>query len=177
MAEYVFAEFETSRQLARAIEHMRGRDYRDLEAYTPFRDREVEEALARRPSRLPFAIFAGGIVAATLTYGLEWLVNAYLYPLDVGGRPPHFPAAYVPITFEMGVLFASFTAFFGILGLGRLVRLWDPVFEIDGFERASIDRFWLRVSGPDESFDVDRARDDLRVTDPLRVVHQRGGRR
>jgi hypothetical protein len=55
------------------------------------------------------------------------------------------PLAFVPITFEMGVLFASFTAFFGTLILGRLVRLWHPVFEADGFESVSVDKFWLSV--------------------------------
>jgi hypothetical protein len=51
-------------------------------------------------------VFAAGLGAVAGAYGLQWLLNAYLYPLDAGGRPAHFPLAFVPITFEMGVLFA-----------------------------------------------------------------------
>jgi hypothetical protein len=60
------------------------------------------------------------------------------------------PLAFVPITFEMGILGASFAAFFGVLWAGRLVRPWHPVFEADGFDSASVDKFWLAVPADDE---------------------------
>ena len=55
------------------------------------------------------------------------------------------PLAFVPITFEMGVLFAGLTALIGVFFWGRLLKLWDPVFEVPGFDSASKDKFWLRV--------------------------------
>ena len=96
--------------------------------------------------------------------------DAFLYPLNVGGRPPHFPLAFVIITFEMGVLFASFGAFFGTLGLGRLVRLTDEVQATPGFESATQDRFWVEVSLADPAArDPERTRALLIVTGARRV--------
>jgi hypothetical protein len=60
------------------------------------------------------------------------------------------PLAFVPITFEMGVLGASFAAFFGVLWAGRLVRPWHPVFEAEGFDSASVDKFWLAVPAAEQ---------------------------
>jgi hypothetical protein len=151
MAEVLF-EFDGSEPLVRAIQELSrteqqpaGTGRLQIEAFTPYSTEDVREALGRPGSLLGWAVFVGGLLGAGGAYFLQWYLVAYLYPLNVGGRPPHMPLAFVPITFEMGVLFASFTAFFGTLMLGRLVRLWHPVFEADGFESVSVDKFWLSV--------------------------------
>jgi len=50
--------------------------------------------------------------------------------------------------------------------------LYDPVFEIEGIDSASVDRFWLRVVAghADEDERIDR---DLAATEPLRIVSAR----
>lgn len=174
MRSALLAEFSSVAELVHAIQTLRARGHRDLEAYTPFPAHEVDDALGLRRSRLPFVVCAVGLSAAGGAYFLQWLLNAYLYPLNVGGRPPHFPLAYLIITFEMGILFSAFTAFFGVLGLGRLFKLWSPVFEAPGFERATGDRYWLAISAGDTRFAS--ARDDLDPLRPLQVVELRDGR-
>ena len=110
MADRILAQYEHEDALAAAIHQLHARGYRALDAYLPFPAIEVEDALTgsslARPSRLPYLCFLFGVLAAGTAYALQWLLNGYLYPLVVGGRPPHFPLAFVPITFEMGVLFA-----------------------------------------------------------------------
>ena len=39
------------------------------------------------------------------------------------------------------------------VALTGLPELWCPVFEVEGFERASIDRFWVGVDAGDPRFD------------------------
>src|SRR5262245_2741035 len=111
MADRLLAEFATSGDLCAAIRRLQARGHRRLEAYTPIPVEEVEEALGRNSSRLPVVIFAAGMTGAVFTYLLQWFLVAHLYPLDVGGRPPHFPLAFIVISFEMGILAASLTAF------------------------------------------------------------------
>jgi hypothetical protein len=160
MADVLF-EFESSTGLVRALallSEMESEESRHLpiEAYTPYSTDEVRTALGRPRSKLGWFVFAAGLFGASAAYLLQWYLVGYLYPLNVGSRPPHMPLAFVPITFEMGVLCAASTAFFGALIGGRLVRPWHPVFETEGFESVSVDRFWLAVQtsaaelGPDE---------------------------
>lgn len=174
MADRILAEYADEHAIARAIHRLRDQGYDRLDAYMPFPSTEVEDALARPRSRLSFAVLAAGIFAAGAAYGLQWLLNARLYPLVAGGRPPHFPLAFVIITFEMGVLFASLTAFFGVLRLGRLVRLTDEVQGTPGFESATRDRFWLEVSAQDPRFDADRTPAEIGETGALRVAWAEG---
>jgi hypothetical protein len=173
MADRILAQYEHEETLAAAIHRLRAKGYRALDAYLPFPALEVEDALTdaspSAPSRLPYLCFVVGMLAAGTAYALQWLINGYLYPLVVGGRPPHFPLAFVPITFEMGVLFASFAAFFGVLWRGRLVRLTDEVQGTPDFASATRDRFWLEISAADPVFDPDRTRADLIETGALRI--------
>jgi hypothetical protein len=62
----------------------------------------------------------------------------------VGVRPPHSPPAFIPVTFELGVLFASLAIFLGLLfAYFRFPRVHHPVFELEAFRSASIDALWL----------------------------------
>lgn len=171
MREALLAEYADPAALLRGITQMWERGHRRVEAYTPYAGDELRQALHRRRSRLPIAIFVGGMTGALLAYGLQWLLVAYLYPLNVGGRPPHMPLAFVIITFEMGVLAAAFTAFFGVLFRAKLLRLYHPIFEVDGIERAGVDTHWLRLDIVRGDVTLDRARRDLEATQPLRIVH------
>lgn len=169
MAERVLAELESEEAIAAAIRRIRDAGYHDLEVYLPFPSLIVEDALDRRPSRLPLAIFGVGIGAAAGAYLLQYFLVGYLYPLVVGGRPPHFPLAFVIITFEMGVLFAGLTAFFGTLLLGRLFRLVDRVQGTPGFESVTRDRYWLEVSSLHGDAEVQRARQILSESGALAI--------
>jgi hypothetical protein len=144
----LYAEYDDPEALARAIPAVRAWAPANLDALTPYPVPVIDRALAGPPSRVSLFAFAAGIGAAGGAYGLQWLLDAYLYPLNVGGRPAHFPLAFVPITFEMTVLFASLTAFLGVLVGARLLRLWDPSREIPGIESATRIRFWLVVDVP-----------------------------
>ena len=70
--------------------------------------------------------------------------RAFDWPLNVGNRPPHSAPAFIPVTFELGVLFASLAIFFGLLGgYFGFPRSHHPVFEVEAFRSATIDALWL----------------------------------
>jgi hypothetical protein len=175
MREGLVAELAGPEQLVAAIRALHERGHRHLDAYTPYPLPEAEEALALGRSRLPMLVCVIGLAAAAGAYGLQWYLNAYLYPLDVGGRPPHMPLPFIPITFEMGVLFAALTAFFGVLAYAGATRLWDPVFEVKNFDRATIDRFFLEIGSRDPLFDERTLTEELQALGALHVA--RFGRR
>ena len=77
--------------------------------------------------------------------------------------------SYLIITFETAVLFGGIATFVGFFVAGRLPEPWNPLFEIDGFERASVDRFWLGVDVRDAKYLGAVTRADLLATGPLRT--------
>jgi hypothetical protein len=166
----LLAEYTTPDELLVAARRLRALGYRRLDAFTPYPIRGLPETLAVRKSPIGIFTLIAALIGAGGAYFLQWWFNAYNYPLDVGGRPPHSAPAFVPITFEMGVLFAGLTAFTMVFVLSRLTALHHPVFEIAGFERATIDRFWLGVDATDEKYDLARTRAELLETGALRVA-------
>lgn len=161
MSDRMLAEFGSEAELVTAIRALRVQGYRSMEAYTPYASHDVEHALRQPRSRLPWGVLVFGLTGAGGAYFLQWLTVAYLYPLNVGGRPPHFPLGFLIITFEMGVLFSAVAAVVGVLILGRLLRLVDEVQSADGFASATRDRFWLELSMSDPRFHRERSRQDL----------------
>ena len=107
---------------------------------------------------------------AAVGFVFQWFCNAWSYPLNTGGRPAFAIPAFIPITFESGVLFASFSSFFGVFIICGLPRLYHPLFEVPGFERATHDRYFLAVDALDPRFDARDTRGELERLGCLRVV-------
>ena len=166
----LIAEYATEQDLRAAAERLRERGYELLDAYTPCEVDELDDALGLRRSRLPIVTLVAGLVGAALGYLVQWYCNSYNFPIDVGGRPIHPMPSYIVITFETMVLCASLATFVGFFVASGLPRLWTPLDEVPGFERVTSDRYWLVVDRRDSRFDLERSRDDLATTSPLRVA-------
>lgn len=153
MRSGVLGEFTTPEAMIAAIVALRERGYRRIDAFSPYPVHGAEEAAGMPRSPLGWIVFPLGLLGAGVAYLLQWYCNAFDYPLNVGGRPPHSAPAFIPITFEMGVLSAAVGGLITYFALTQLPELWSPVFEVEGFERASIDRFWVGVDARDPGFD------------------------
>ena len=164
----LLAEFDTPEALLAAARHVRAR-YRLVDAYTPYPVKGLEEALALRRSGLNWVAGAAGTFGAGFAFWLQWLTNKRLLPLIIGGRPAFAIPAFVIIAFETMVLFASVTGFVALFWACRLPRLAHPLFDVEGFESASVDRFWLGISADDPAFDPERTDEELQQLGALRV--------
>jgi hypothetical protein len=173
MRSGVVAEFDTADALARAYERLRRAGYTRLAAWTPYPVRGVLAGLPQ--SIVGWVMLGAGLLGGGLGYLVQWWCNALDYPIDVGGRPLHSAPAFVPIAFESAVLAAALAGFFTMLGLCALPRLHDPIFEVDGFERASVDRFWIGVDEHDPLFD-ERVAGELEAMGALRAARVRAER-
>lgn len=166
----LMAEFEDLEGLRAVVDRLASEGYVEIDAYSSFPDLRILERIGRRPTSITRIGGTFAFVGATLGYGLQWLLSVHIYPLDVGGRPYHSLPAFIPITFEMGVLFCGIATFVATLTLCGLPSLWRPEFEIEGFERVSVDRFWVYVSDTDPTFDEISTRELLDRYRPLRII-------
>jgi hypothetical protein len=150
----LMAEFDNPDTLVAASRRARQEGYRRLDAYTPFPIEELHEALDAHRTGVPLLVLIGGIVGGLTGYGLQYWVSAVAYPLNIGGRPFHSWPSFIPVTFEMTVLFASLTAVFGMLALNKLPKPYHPVFNAPRFALATRDRFFLCIEAEDPKFDA-----------------------
>jgi hypothetical protein len=172
----IAAEYESGDALIRAIDALRARGYGRLDAYVPTEVEGLDDHLAIPRTRIPIATLIAGVLGVATGYLVQWYCNSVSYPLDVGGRPIHPAPAYIPITFETMILFAAVVTTLALFAACRLPELWSPLGEVPGFERATIDRYWLGIDARDPRFDPRRTREHLFATDALRIVDLRGTR-
>ena len=164
------AEFDDETHFVGALAMLRDQGYTKIETYTPYPVPRVEPLLGEAPSVLPPLVFLGGLAGALVSYWVQWFTNAVSYPLNIGGRPAHaVPAFFIP-TFEGTVLSAALVAFAGLFALLRLPQPWHPMFEVEGFERASIDHFWIGVDATDPRGSDMLTQNALEALQPLRVA-------
>lgn len=170
----LFAEFATAEQLLQAVDRLHLKGYRAIETFSPFSIPGLSERVGGGRSWLPVLVFGGGVSGALGAYLVQWFVNVHSYPLNIGGRPAHAVPAFLLPTFEGAVLVAACTAFVGVLLTLRMPRPWHPVFEIDGFERASTDRYWVAIDLADPRSDPELSVRELTALHPIRVVRLEG---
>jgi len=164
------AEFESPEALLEAVRQTRAAGYRRFDAYTPFPDDELIEAMELGSTLIPPPVLLGGMLGGAGGFFMMWFANVVHYPLNVGGRPLNSWPAFVPITFELTVLLAALTAFGVMLVLNKLPMPYHPVFNVPDFERASADRFFLCIEASDAKFDLSATRAFLNTLHPRLVL-------
>jgi hypothetical protein len=165
----VIAEFETPSALVNAARRVRERGYKKFESYTPFPIEELGEAMHLPKSRLPLIVLIGGILGGLTGYLMQYWITVWYYPINIAGRPLHSWPAYIVITFELTILFASLSAFFGTMALCGLPLPYHPVFNVERFALASRNRFFLCIEATDPLFDRTGTAELLMKLDSLEV--------
>ena len=149
----LLAEFDDADALVEAAKQVHAEGYRKVDAYSPFPIEPVWEALHADDRRVQLFVLIGGITGCLAGFGLCYWTQVIAYPLNIGGRPFNSWPSFIPVTFETTILFAAFTAVLGMIALNGLPMPYHPVFNVDRFEHASRDKFFLLVESTDPKFD------------------------
>lgn len=165
----ITAAFPSPPALMHAATWLREHGYEQLELYSPYPVAGADDVLGLTRPRTPLVVLGAGFAGAATGYFAQWYPNAWDYPINVGGRPLMALPAWVPITFELGVLFAAFAAVLSFLFGSGLPRLWHPLFELKGFDRVSTDQYWLTISTTDPQHDRERTERELLALGALHV--------
>lgn len=166
----VMAEFETPEQVVAASEKAYAAGYRKMDAYSPFPIHGLSEALGYKKCRLPYLVIACGLLGTTIGFAMQSYASIIAYPLNVGGRPLFSWPSFIPICFELTILFAAFSAGIGMLWANRLPEPYHPVFNVERFVKgASRNRFFLCIESGDSQFDLQKTRTFLSEQKPYGI--------
>ena len=157
----LMAEFENTDDLLNAAHRAHEAGYRELDAFTPFPVEGLAEAIGFHKTGVPLICLIGGLTGCFGGFFLQWWPNVIGYPLNIGGKPLNSWPAFIPITFELTILCAGLSTVFGMLALNGLPTPYHPVFNVERFEMATRNRFFLCVKVEDPKFDVQKTREFL----------------
>ncbi|WP_290798780.1 DUF3341 domain-containing protein [Flavihumibacter sp. UBA7668] len=105
--KFVVGSFDDEKVLFPAVKKVRKAGYKIHDVYTPFPIHGLDQVMGLRDTSLHTAGFIYGITGTTTALTFMGWVFTKDWPLNIGGKP-HFPLpAFIPITFELTVLFSA----------------------------------------------------------------------
>jgi molybdopterin-containing oxidoreductase family membrane subunit len=151
------ASFAGPNELLKAVEQLRDAGYTKTDTHTPFPVHGMNKAMGLKSSIMPWISVLGGFTGLSIAVTLTLYVPFFDYPIVVGGKAYSFPDGgwqpYVPIMFELMVLFTAFFTVIGMLVLAGLPRYNHPLFRSPSFQTFSTAGFLLSVEAADPKFD------------------------
>ena len=162
----VVGSFANEKDILAAVHTVRENGFRIADVYTPYAVHGLDQAMGLRPSRLPRACFAFGLVGATLAFGFQFWSMAWSWPVNVGGKPWNSLPAYVPVAFELTVLLAGLGV---VLAFFIRSRLFLGKEATPLFSDVTNNRFVIVLEKTGAGFDAGAARQLLLDSHAVRV--------
>lgn len=107
LKRYVVACFDDEEVLFPAVKRVRNAGYKIHDVYTPFAVHGLDHALGMRETSLHTAGFIYGLIGTTTAVtGMGWVFTQD-WPMNIGGKPNFALPAFIPIIFELTVLFSA----------------------------------------------------------------------
>lgn len=165
----IVAEFESPNSLLKAAKAVKEKGYINFDAHSPFPIHGMDDAMGLGQSPLGWIVFFGGLTGATLGMVLQWWTSAVDYPLIISNKPFFSFQAFIPVTFELMILFSAFSTVFGMFFLNSLPTLYHGTFNAPGFCDATSHRFFISVEGTDPNYDEKQTKSFLESIGALNV--------
>src|SRR6059036_2361886 len=150
----MMAEFDTPDSIVHAARLTHQAGYRRIDAYSPFPIEALAEAIDFHPTDVPLVVLVGGIIGGLSGFFLQYWIHVINYPINVGGRPLNSWPAFIVVTFEMTILFASIPS----------------TAEMPRFAFASKDRFFLIIFSSDPKYEPAETRRFLEALNPRSIA-------
>lgn len=128
----VVGYYFTTEEILEAARKAKQRGFEKFDTFTPFAVHGMEEAMGIKRSWLPYVSFGAGAFGFGNACLLTIWTHYFSWPLNVGGKPLLAIPAYIPVMFELTVLFAGVvSALFMFTYLLKLPNYKRPIFHPD----------------------------------------------
>lgn len=104
---FVVALYKDEEILLKAVKHIKAAGVKITDALTPFPVHGLDEAIDVPETRLHTAGFLFGLTGFLTALTCMTLISTVDWPINYGGKPYFSLPAFIPITFELTVLFSS----------------------------------------------------------------------
>ncbi len=147
------ATFDTAAAIYRAAERVRDAGYQKWDCITPAPIHGLSGAMGLKRSIVPRISLCGGITGFCTGMTMIWYLDAYDYPVIVGGKPLFSPLFAFPVSYELTILFTAFATLIGMFFVNGLTKLYHPVLKYEKIGRAMDDRYLIVIETSDPKFD------------------------
>lgn len=117
--------------VVKAAAMTREKGYTKFDAITPYPVHGMEEACGIKRSWIPYVTFVAALVGLLSGLWLTWWTSAVNWPINVGGKPFFSLPAFIPIMFELTILFAALCSVGALFYVTKMPRIDPPTIDPD----------------------------------------------
>ena len=121
--------FDDPDTLLEATAKVRDSSFKDFDCFTPYAVHGLEVAQGLKRSKVPYVTGICAFTGTATAFWLEYSGSAVWWPHIVGGKPFNSLPAFVPIMFELSVLFGGIATFFAMIFFNKLPNLKKRAFD------------------------------------------------
>jgi hypothetical protein len=148
----IIAEYANPADLIHAAEKVRDSGFSKWDVFSPYPIHGMDQAMGLKNSMVGWFSFLGGVTGYFSGMLMIWWMNAYNYPILVGGKPMFSPFSAFPPSYELTILFGAFGSLGGMFFLNRLPRLHHPLLKNRRFALATHDKLFLVIETADPKY-------------------------
>jgi hypothetical protein len=137
-------------QVLAAARKIREMGFLKFEAISPYPVHGMEEACGISRSSIPYVTFVAGLFGCSFGVWLTWWTSVVDWPINVGGKPLFSLPAFIPIVFELTVLFAALSSVAALVYHCRLPHHNPPDIDPD----LTSHKFAIYVPEDDKGYDA-----------------------
>jgi hypothetical protein len=129
-----------------------------FDAITPYPVHGMEEACGIKRSHIPYISFFAGCLGCGLALWMMYFMSVSDWPLNVGGKPLFSLPAFIPIMFELTVLFSALFSVGALFAACGMPKIDPPVIDKD----LTSHKFAIFIPENDVGYNADRIEKLLR---------------
>lgn len=139
---YITVVFDDEVPLLQAVHIIQENDHSILDVLTPFSVHGLDKALKMKRTRIPIAGFICGATGGLFGFLAQSWIFTVDYPLVFGGKPYLSVPSFIPVTFELTVLFTAIGVVSALFIRSRFIprKKFEPI-----HDRITDDRFVILV--------------------------------
>jgi hypothetical protein len=125
------AIFLTEEQVLKAARKTKDMGFKKFDAITPYPVHGMEAACGIKRSWIPYVTFVMALTGLSAGLWFTWWTSAVNWPINVGGKPFFSLPAFIPICFELTILFAALSSVVSLFVAAGLPKVDPPIIDKD----------------------------------------------
>lgn len=121
--------FDDPESLIVATEKVRDSKFKNFDCFTPYPVHGLDHAQGLKRSKVPYVTGIFAFTGTACAFLWQYYASVEWWPHIIGGKPLNSLPAFVPIIFELSVLFGGIATFFAMLAFNKLPNFTKKSFD------------------------------------------------
>ncbi len=166
--------FNSPNEIIDAVSKVRDAGYTRYDVHTPYPVHGLEKAMKLPTTKIGIFAFIFGLIGVISAVTLITWITLYEYPLVIGGKPFWSWPAFVPVSFEITVLFTAVLSTIVLIVLYfKFPNISHPLHDTSYMKAVSSDKYGIAIEATDPIFDFEKTKEFLESLNPqtLEIIY------